>query len=188
MFRRQWDSHRVRLSSPELHLAGVFADQFRRGASSGHLVFELLKSFPRPALAIVDEPDRGISRPRPDDNGRAILHNVFVDKVFVMSLAADRPFETDRGNGAGTELLITTGLHHFGGDRLFLNRGLFRLAMVSRLIEDARNGREHVIGRVAFTQNFGLQILRDTQQAGTPLLTPSSIPRPRMRLSFVDLR
>jgi hypothetical protein len=37
--------------------------------------------------------------------------------------------------------------------------------MVSRLIEDARNGREHVVGRVAFTQNFGLQILRDTQEA-----------------------
>src|SRR5229473_4968946 len=183
MFRRQWDSHRVRLSSLalwRLHFAGVFADQFRRGASSGHLVFELLKSFPRLALAIVDEPDRGISRQRSDDNRRGILANRFVDKVFVMSLAADRPFETDRGNGAGTDFPITTGLHHFGGDRLFLNRGLFRLAMVSRLIEDARNGREHAIGRVAFAQNFGLQILRDTQEEGIPLLAPSFIPHPRM--------
>src|SRR5258708_20171793 len=104
-----------------------------------------------------------------------------------MSLAADRPFETDRGNGAGADLLIATGLHHFGGDRLFLNRGLFRLAMVSRLIEDARNGSEHVIGRVASTQNFGLQLLRDTQEPRDSLLPPSFLPHPRMRLSFVHL-
>src|SRR5258708_14569993 len=110
MFRRQWDSHRVRLSSLalwRLHFAGVFADQFRRGASSGHLVFELLKSLPRLALAIVDEPDRGISRQRPADNRRGILANRFVDKLLVISLAADHPFETNRCTGSWPDLLIT---------------------------------------------------------------------------------
>jgi hypothetical protein len=54
--------------------------------------------------------------------------------------------------------VIAIGLNQLGSNRLFLDRSLLRLGMGFRLIEDAGDGRQRVIGRVALTQSFSLQI------------------------------
>ena len=43
--------------------------------------------------------------------------------------ASGRPFETDSGDGAGSDFRIAIGLGQFGGNRLFFNCRLFRLAL-----------------------------------------------------------
>src|SRR6266851_2673878 len=183
--RHKTDWSRLIGSRPiELYLAGVFADQIRRGGSSGHFALEVLKSLPGLAFAIVNELDGGITGQWPADDRHGILADRLIHIILVMTVAADRPFESDRCNRARTDLLITTGLDQFGGDRLFLDCGFFRLAMEQRLIEDAGDSRERMISRVAFTHNLSLQI---TQYTGTEA-SLSSVrfhSSPRMRLSFV---
>src|ERR1700687_3907123 len=129
----------------ELFPAGVLADQIRHGGSSGHFVLEVLKSLPGLAFAIVGELHGGITGQWTADDRHGILADGLIHIILVVTLATDRPFESDRCNRARTDLLITTGLDQFGGDRLFLDFGFFRLAMEQRLIEDAGDRRERVL-------------------------------------------
>src|SRR3979411_125795 len=93
--RTFWEHQVKRQKMTALHFAGVIAGQFRRSASSGHLTFELLKSLPCIAFAIINEPDRGLLSQWPADDRRRILANRLVDEVFVMIPAANPPFEAD---------------------------------------------------------------------------------------------
>src|SRR3977135_833279 len=136
-----------------LNFAAVFPDQICSSASSNHFVFELLKSPPRLALAIVHELDGRIPRHWPADDRRGIFADRLVHKTSALVLAPHGPFETDRFYGAGTDFRVTISLDQLRSDRPLFSRGLFRLAMGLRLILNAGDGRERVISRVALTQN-----------------------------------
>ena len=73
---------------------------------------------PRLARAIVHQPDRGIRGQRTADHGRGILADRLVHIIFAIVLAANRPFEADRGHRAGADLRIALGLDHLGRSRL----------------------------------------------------------------------
>src|ERR1700730_629657 len=160
-----------------LHFAAVFPDQICSGASSDHFAFELLKSLPRLVLAIVHEPDGRIRRHGPADDRLGVFADRLIDVICAIVLAADGPFEADRRHRAGTDFLITVSLGPLGSDRLLLDCGFFRIAMGFRLIEDAGDGRQRMIGWVALTQN---STLRSTQPAG-------SEPRRQRRVPFLAL-
>ena len=72
----------------ELFPAGVFADQIRRGGSSGHFVLEVLKSLPGLAFAIVDELHGGITGQWPADNRHGILADRLIHIIFAVVAAA----------------------------------------------------------------------------------------------------
>jgi hypothetical protein len=91
----------------------------------------------------------------------------------------DRPFTSwPRGQtsepapSVGSDPGVTVGLHHLGDDRRLLDHGLFRLAMGFRLIEDAGDGRQRMIGRVTLTRGFGLSEM--TPSAANPPPAPVS--------------
>jgi uncharacterized protein len=149
-------------SVPQLYLAAVLfaaisSNQVRRRAASGHFAFQLLESLPRLVLAFVDQPDRGGLGQRTADNRQRIFTDGLIHVIFAAILAADGPPEPDRRHRAGADLVVTVGLHHLGDDgRRFLDRVFFRLAVGFRLIEDAGDGGQSMIGRVTLTHCFGL--------------------------------
>ncbi len=175
--------------SDRLAFAAVLPDKIRSRGASGHFASERLKSPPRLALAIVHQPDRGILRHRSADNRRGIFADRLIDIIFAIVLAANRPSETDRSHRAGADLVITARPRSVRErwaspqPRPFLG-----LAIGFRVIEDAGNRGERVIGRVAFAQNVSPpEITQSKRKTGTPLPVRMSFPRSRMRLSFVGL-
>src|SRR5580692_5596708 len=145
---------RGQVAAPEqLHFAAVCPDKIARGgAVSGHLAFQELEPPSRLAFAIVNEFDRGVPGQRPAQDRPGNRADRLIDVIFAIVLAADRPSETNRFDRAGTGFRVALGLNRLRIDRLSLNRDRFRLAMGCRLIEDAGDGRERIIGRVAVAQ------------------------------------
>ena len=104
--------------------------------------------------AIVDESDCGILRHRSATDGTGIIAEGLVHEVLVLGLPANAPFEAKRFHRTGTRLGIAVGLH-LGGDIGFLfGSRLVRLAGRGLLVEDAGDGRERMVGRVALAQCF----------------------------------
>src|ERR1700722_8387473 len=135
-----------------LHFAAVFANHARYRGASGHFAFQLFEPPPRLDFAVVHEADRRIPGHRPADNGRGILADGLVDIIFAAVGAAGRPFEANRRHRTRTGLRIAVGLDQPRIRRPFLKERLFRLAMGFRLIQNAGDGRERIVGRVALTQ------------------------------------
>ena len=165
-----------------LNFAAVLADKMRGRATPDHFASQRLKSTPRLALAIVHELDRGIPGHRLAGNRHGVFADRLVDIIIAIVCAADRPFETDRGNRAGTDLLIAIGLDQLRRDGRFLNRRLSTLAMGFRLIADSRDDGERMIGRVALAQRVDLpndisehSMRNRTQKPRRPVPSASSI-------------
>src|ERR1700733_9894412 len=170
-----------------LHLAAIFPDQTGSRTSAGHFALQLLKSTPRLALALVDKPDRGIPGHGAADDGRRVLADRLVHIIVAIILASGRPLDCDPRHRGGPDLVIAIGLDQLDSNWLFLDHSLFRLGTNFRLIADAGNGRERMIGRVALTQNVSLQIFRISVSKHdaiglkcVPRPGTRSFPRPRM--------
>src|SRR6202022_3856821 len=146
-----------------LDFAAVVPDEIRSRASSGHFAFERLKTLPRLPLAFVPELYFGIPGHRAANNRHGIFADRLIHIIFAIVLAADSPYETDRCHGAGTELLITISGAPLRSDRGVPNPWLFRRVGRFRMIENAGDGRECIVGRVALNQDLNLRILRHKQ-------------------------
>ena len=146
----------------------------RRGASGHFRLRQRFKSLTRLARLIIDEPDGRVRRHRSVRDGTRVVADGLIHEVSIVTFAADGPFEADGLHGPGTDLPIAIGLRRvLRVHGSLVDGSLYGLGRRSRLVEDARDGRKRMIGRVAFGQySASTQVL--SQHRSASLIPPRS--------------
>ena len=123
----------------------------------------------RLVLVRVDEMHGGFARHRAADHGHRLFADGLVHVVLAVVAAMDRPFQADRNHRPGTDLAVAVGIGRLRHQRLFLDHGVLVLVDNRMLIgdcgfglgfpdgegglgvlENARDGRQRLVGRVDF--------------------------------------
>src|SRR5690242_17548688 len=156
-------------------------------AAPGHLGPQLLVALARFALAIIDELDRFVLPHWAGDVRRKAVADGLIDEVVAIVGTANSPFEADGFHRPRTDLEVAVAIGGRDRRRCVLGNRLFRLARAVDntrgflVIENARDRRERMIGRVA--QGSILRANRlpaNLSHAGAPRLLCGE----RIRLSF----